>query len=169
MLKSHYLTATRGEFAEVANDVADTILERLIGGKKPPYIVNVTGPLNSGKSLFWDVVANRLLGHSAIYVQKESDSFQKIERLYETWVGENQRIGPLKLFFWNAQAPLPEYLSLSSEHMDNKSRDVVIITNTPINFSQSNAIDMKIDIAVLNRTVDEGWDRLVDLKLNGPA
>ncbi len=169
MLKGHYATATRNEFAEIADEVACTILSKLPTLKERPYIIGINGPLNCGKSLFWDVVGAKLLGESAIFVKKNSDSFENDGRMYETWVGNNEEIGPLKLFFWNANAPTPTRLLSGCTLKDNNPYDVMIITNTSLNFEATHSIDMKIDIGVTNGRVDENWDRFVTLKLNGPS
>ena len=65
-----YRIASRAEFVEVAEKLADYILEHIRQGKTVP-VINIHGTVSGGKSIFWDIAIQKILGQTASFFCKK--------------------------------------------------------------------------------------------------
>ncbi len=173
MLSKAFTTTTREEFIDIAKDVADKVLTALKKSPTRPYVVSITGDIDAGKSVYWDVFATHLLDKGAIFIPSKSESTEKYGRFHETWVGENSTLKKtLTLCFCNTRGagptnPKEPYISLVRGDYQ-KLGDVVVLTNAPPGFIPEEFPRIDVNVFSMDDHPDEGWNRSVQILSNHP-
>ncbi len=183
-LITDFETSSRDDLVEIAKQIAEKICTSIKKGKKDkPLIISIDGSVNSGKSIFWDVIRADLFQKGGIYIPSLSESYQtrvidnklsvEERRVAETWKGQLDNGEWAKIFminlnclFWMNNGDLHNLIHDCRENLNSKKLndlgDILILNNPFERFIPPEDYDLRITIQ--NDVRERGWKRSLSIR-----